>query len=504
MRNVNTFRDSAFAMSQALPRREARTDNGMRALASTLNANVDLFGSIGAMRGKNVIPAFERAYRENKDTALRVAQWARDIRGGSGERKLFRDILLWLEANDPAILVESKLLDNVANIGRFDDLLIFTRGDVKGKAFGIIWKALENRNGLAAKWMPRQGPVAAELRNWFGLTPKQWRKLLVRNTNVVETAMCNREFNSINFSHVPSVAMSRYMTAFHKRAPEAFTAYKAALKRGDKEVKVNASAVFPYDVVRMVGGARGSNNHEGYGSTGYYASLRNTPTYHANGNEIVAQRMWEALPDYMDGTAVLPIVDVSGSMASAHVTDKVTALDVAVSLGLYCSEKSKNPAFKDMVMTFSDKPKLFNLSGSLTQRLAQMSVMSWGMNTNLHKALQLVLDTGLQGRVPDDQMPKVVVILSDMQFDSCAQYDDSALQMIRRKYEAAGYSVPQIVFWNLNDHGGNKPVRFNEKGVALVSGFSPAIMKSVLAADLQQFTPESVMLKTIGVERYNW
>jgi hypothetical protein len=128
----------------------------------------------------------------------------------------------------------------------------------------------------------------------------------------------------------------------------------------------------------------------------------------------------------------------------------------------------------------------------------------WGMNTNLPAAFDKILRVAVRRNVPESEMPKVLLILSDMQFDACTRFDDSAMQMIRRKYEAAGYSLPAIVFWNLNDRGGNKPVRFNEKGVALVSGFSPSIMKSVLSSDLDKFTPENVMLKTVMKDRYSW
>jgi hypothetical protein len=470
---------NAVSRDSAMDRGYTRTENGMRSLKSTLSASVDLFGSI--VRGKNLTGAFEAAFRENPDVAMRIAQYARDVRGGQGERKIFRDFMLHLERTRPDTLTDSNILKNVAEIGRFDDLLIFSHGGVKAKAYGIVAKALSEGNGLAAKWMPRKGPIAVELRNFMELSPKQYRKLLVRLTNVVETQMCAREFDSINFSHVPSVAMSRYMTAFHKRAPEAFAAYKEALKRGDKSVKVNASAVYPYDVVKMV-------RHYGHRQTV---------------DATVANEMWKALPDYMNDTAVLPMVDVSGSMETP-AAGTATAMDVAISLGLYCAERTKNAAFKDLFLTFSAQPEFVKVSGSLSDRVNTMARSSWGMNTNLHAAFDKILSVAVRSNVPESEMPSVLLILSDMQFDQCARFDDTAMQMIRRKYEAAGYTMPRIVFWNLSARNNDKPVRFREDGVALVSGFSPAIMKSVLASDLDKFTPESVMLKTLMVDRYNW
>lgn len=453
----------------------ARTQNGMRARSTTSSANLDLFGSIGASRGKNIVPQFTAALAENTDLALRIAQWARDVRGGAGERKIYRDILLHLEATNPQLLVESRLLDNAPELGRFDDLLIFTHPDVKFKAFGVIAKALDAGNGLAAKWLPRKGPVAVELRKAFGLTPKEYRKTLVNLTQVVETQMCAKNWNEINFSHVPSVAMSKYMTAFHKNAPEAFQAYKDALKRGDKSVKVNASAVYPYQVVQSLD----------------------------RGDSVVATAMWDALPDYMNGNkSVLPMIDVSASMTWVEVSKGVQPYHVATSLGLYCADKAKS-AFKDVVLMFTSDAQIMKLSGSLSQKLTQIKRGTVHGSTNLHAAFEQVLNHALRNRVAAEDMPGMILILSDMQFNSCVRHDDSALQMIRRKYEDAGYEMPQIVFWNLND-AGNKPVKFDDSGTALVSGFSPAILEPLLSADLERFTPESVMLKAVGKERYNW
>jgi hypothetical protein len=181
---------------------------------------------------------------------------------------------------------------------------------------------------------------------------------------------------------------------------------------------------------------------------------------------------------------------------------KVTCLDVSVSLGLYLADKNKG-AFKDTFLTFSGKPELMHLKGNILQKIEQMSRSAWEMNTNLNKAIQKILDVAVDGKVPAEEMPKVLLILSDMQFDQCARFDDSAMQMIARKYEDAGYQVPQVVFWNLNA-ADNVPVKFNKNGVALVSGFSPTIVKSVLAADLEDFTPEAIMRKTIMSERYDY
>jgi len=467
----------------AVVNQEARTTNGMRARKSTANACVDLFFKIGASRGKDITKEFVAAYAENKEVALRIAQWARDVRGGSGERELFRQILKYLDKHDPD--AATALLKKVPEIGRWDD--IFVVENTKPFAFTMLGDALREKNGLAAKWTPRKGELAVEIRNFFGMSPKFYRKSLVELTNVVEQDMCAKNWDGINFSHVPSVAASRYKKAFYKNATEAYSAYVAELvkdpKDRDPSVKVNAGAVYPYDVLKGV------------------VSLYNNQNYNATQLGLI-QAQWDALENFVGDANVLPLVDVSGSMTCiAGRKGSVTCLDVSVSLGLYLADKNKGK-FKDTFLTFSGSPELLHLKGNIVQKVQQMVKSNWAMNTDLVKAMDKILKVAKDGNVPQEEMPNMLLILSDMQFDACARFDDSAMQMIQRKFEAAGYEMPKIVFWNLNAHD-NVPAKYDTSGAALISGFSPAIMKAVLSGDTDQFTPEAIMMKAIMVPRYD-
>jgi hypothetical protein len=460
----------------AVANQEARTANDMKARKSTASKTVDLFYNIGASRGKDIVPAFTAAYVENRDIALRIALWSRDARGGAGERELFRSILVHLEKTDPDAALA--LLKRVPELGRWDDIFVVKTDALKKAAYTMLGDALRAQNGLAAKWTPRKGDTAVEIRKFFGMSPKQYRKSLVNMTKVVETQMCANDWDNINFSHVPSVAASRYKKAFHRHT-EKFAEYVAALVKGDPTVKVNASAIYPYDVLKGV--AR--------------ACFDKTETDH-----IVAQ--WEALPNYVGDANILPLVDVSGSMScSAGNNTSVSCMDVAVSLGLYLAEKNTGK-FKDTFLTFSDKPELMTLKGNVVQKMAQMVKSDWGMSTNLHAAFSKILDVAVKNEVAQAEMPEMVLILSDMQFNQCVKHDNSAMEMIERKFAAAGYTVPQVVFWNLNSSD-NVPVQADKSGAALVSGFSPAIMKALLAADMSEFTPEGIMLKTVMATRYD-
>jgi hypothetical protein len=466
------------AFVNAIATQEARTTNGMKAQKGTSKATVDLFYKIGASRGKNIVGDFTAAYVENQDVALRIAQWARDVRGGAGERQLFRDILVHLEKRDPDMALA--LLKKVPEVGRWDDIFVFTTPALKSAAYTMLGDALRASNGLAAKWTPRKGKIAAEVRAFFGMTPKQYRKSLVALTKVVETQMCSGDWDNINFNHVPSVASRNYKKAFGRHTPK-FAEYVAALVKGTPGVKVNANAIFPHDVLKGVINT--------YGST-----LNKTELDH-----VTAQ--WDALPNYVGDASILPIVDVSGSMSCpAGKTGSVTCLDVSVSLGLYLADKNKG-VFKDTFLTFSTKSELLTLKGNIVDKVNQMVRSKWDMSTNLHSAFEKILSVAVKAKAPQSDMPAMVLILSDMQFDQCVRNDDSAMQMIERKYAEAGYTAPKVVFWNLNA-GDNVPVKSDKSGAALVSGFSPAIMASLLGADVEQFTPEGIMLKTVMVDRY--
>lgn len=463
----------------AVQNQEARTANGMKARKSTANAVVDLFYKIGASRGKDITADFVSALVQNEELALRVALWARDVRGGAGERELFRQILKYLENNRPDLAM--KLLGKVPEVGRWDDLFVFETSELKSQAYTLLGDALRAKNGLAAKWTPRKGQVAREIREFFGMSPKFYRKSLVEMTKVVETQMCAKDWDNINFSHVPSLAATRYKKAFYRNT-EKFAEYVAELVKGtDPKVKVNAGAVFPYDVLK-----------------GVRHGIFNTTEV----NHIVAQ--WDALENFVGDASVLPLVDVSGSMncpaGGYNAKSSTTCMDVAVSLGLYLADKNKG-VFKDTFLTFSCEPELLHLKGNVVQKMQQMVKSEWGMSTDLVKAMKNILNVAVKGKVPQEDMPSMLLILSDMQFNQCARFDDSAMEMIARQFTSHGYEVPKVVFWNINSSD-NVPVKHDESGVALVSGFSPSIVKAILAADTSEFTPEAIMLKAIMSDRY--
>lgn len=465
------------AMRASASQNTAYTNNGALTNKSSLSSLIDLFFIAGASRGKDLSAVFAKAYAEDEFLALRLVQWLRDAREGAGERQQFRNLFGWLIRNhkDAALAVLTK----VPELGRWDDILIGLRTPIESEIVELIRHGLREQNGLLAKWLPRKGEDAVRLRSLLGYTPKQYRKTIVNLSNTVEQAMCAGKWDDIKYNQVPSVAFARYKRAFSKRAPEKFQTFVKKVQAG--EAKINASAVFPYDIIR---------------------SLRNSS---ARVEKDAANEQWKALPDWLDGTdeRLLVVADVSGSMTGwGYGVDRksvgsVTPMDVCISLALYCSEKLTGP-FKDAFITFSNTPTLQTVSGTLENRIRQLETAKWEMNTDLQKVFELILNTAVKNKLPGSAMPTKVLIVSDMEFDACARGNITA---IRSKYTAAGYTLPQLVFWNVNGRVGNVPVTQHQTGTALISGFSPAIAKSILGANLM--TPESVMLKTLMNPRYD-
>lgn len=466
----------------ALRTRDSRTENGAATNSTTLSACLDFFSSVGAMRAKaqagavvDLTRLYEAARAEDPSVARRILFWARDVRGGAGEREAFRII-----AKHASLYRTGDLQGKVALIpeyGRWDDLFCLIGTPLEAEALAAIKAGLENGDRLLAKWIPRgdsrkspeKRAVHNAIRRHLGLSPGDFRRTLSGLTEVVETPMCAKSFAAIDYSKVPSLAAARYQKAFLKNDPVGYATWKAALEKG--EAKVNAGAVYPYDVTKSL----------------------------MRGDSAVASAQWKALPNYLEGSTrrILPMCDVSGSMSS-HDLGGFTAMDVCLSLGLYISERNEGP-FKDAFLTFSTVPELQVLKGDLSARFHQLIRSKWSMSTNLEAAFELVLAKAIEHRIPESEMPNTVLILSDMEFNACA--DGSALDMIRERYEAAGYQMPELVFWNLASRGQkNYPAQEGDDGVAMVSGFSPSLLKSVLAA--RRFEPVDTMMEVVGVDRY--
>ena len=464
------------------------TENGAKAYKSTLNKCVDLFGKISACR-KDIPQArklFALAFKEDPETATRILFNARDIRGGQGEREVFRNLFKDLVSENSEI--GEKLVELIPVYGRWDDLLVLENTSAWERVQWVIlqqlWKdevaltAGENVS-LLGKWMPSINASSADSKRLgrrfaqlLGKNEREYRKFLTAlrsRIKIVEQKMCSKEWSEIDYEHLPSRAGFMYRKAFAKRDATRYAEYLSAVEKGDK--KINAGTIYPYEIV------------ENY----LYKGARNDKTI---------DLMWEALPNYMEGQELngLVVADVSGSMMG-------TPMAVSISLAMYIAERNTG-IWKDKFITFSYRPEIQTIAGkTIGDRIRNLHRADWAGNTDLIAVFESVLNAGIKNDVPDAEMPKKLIIVSDMQFDqACASNKRTNFEQIEKMYRKAGYEMPQLVFWNVNAIGGNVPMTIHDTGTCLVSGCSPSILKSVLGGKV--ITPVEVMRDAVYNERY--
>lgn len=472
------------------------TENGAKAVNTTNSALVDLFGTIGAIRGRekeNVEHLFEKAYVEDSLLATRLAFYARNIRGGLGERKVPRVLFKYLANTRPEII--SKNMEHIPHYGRWDDLYVFEGTKLESQMWDLLKAQFETdmvamQEGkpvtMLGKWLKsvnassketnRLGVVTAKK---FGLTPKAYRKSLValrRYIDVVEVKMSAGEWDKIQYAGVTSQAMTRYRLAFGLRDPEGFEAYIESLEQG--ETKVNASTLYPYNII------------EAYGLNGWsnFGFCKDKP-------DAILEEQWKALPNYVEGeNNVIVMADTSGSMSGRP-------MDTAVGLAMYFAERNKG-AYKDMFMTFSSKPSFVTLKGdTLYARVRNIPAIV--DNTDLQKAFELILDVAVKNSVPADEMPKSMIVVSDMEFDymvdGAGSYN-TYYEGIESMYREAGYTVPTIVFWNVDSRQDVFHASSDKKGVQMVSGQSVSTFQTVLRNIGK--TPYEAVIETLNSEEY--
>ena len=385
--------------------------------------------------------------------------------------------------------IGEKLVELIPVYGRWDDLLVLENTSAWGRVQSVILEQLSKDEvaliagenvSLLGKWMPSINASSADSKRLgrrfaqlLGKNEREYRKFLTAlrsQIKIVEQKMCSKEWSEIDYEHLPSRAGFMYRKAFAKQDATRYAEYLSAVEKGDK--KINAGTIYPYEIV------------ENY----LYKGARNDKTI---------DLMWEALPNYMEGQELngLVVADVSGSMMG-------TPMAVSISLAMYIAER--NPGiWKDKFITFSEKPEVQTIVGkTVGDRIRNLSQSSWGFNTDLKAVFESVLNAGIKNDVPDAEMPKKLIIVSDMQFDqACASNKRTNFEQIQKMYRKAGYEMPQLVFWNVNAIGGNVPMTIHDTGTCLVSGCSPSILKSVLGGKV--ITPVEVMRDAVYNERYS-
>ena len=487
------------------------TENGAVGYRTSGKKLLDLNFSITSLRNNSksqIVDKFVDAFYEDKMLAIKWLFYCRD-REAIGERRTFRTILKYLASDHTE--VANAIVQLIPEYGRFDDLWCLLDTEVKDNVVTLVKKQLnedaknmmENKPiSLLAKWLASENASSKEtkryakiLRTGLRMTQRQYRKTLSKlraYLNVVEVKMSAKEWNGIDYSAVPSRANLVYNNAFLRNDEERRREYLAALERGDKNVKINASVLFPHDIVHR------------YVDGGWYRNVKAKDT--------TLEELWKALPDYVKGAGnTICVADGSGSMTSTVGGTNVTALDVANALAIYFAERSSGQ-FKDNYITFSERPQLvdFSKANTLREKIAIALKHNEVANTNIEAVFDLILKTAVSKNMTQDELPQNILILSDMEFDSCAtcsSYRDgwnrrpnqTLFDTFAKKYAAHGYKLPRLVFWNICSRTGTIPVKENDLGVALVSGFSPAVVKMVLSNSTDPF---ECLLEQLNTERY--
>lgn len=478
-----------FAEALSNESKTTYTENGQKALNTTSDSCLDLFGSIGSLRSRNdseVERLFAEAYKEDKLLATKILFYARDIREGCGERKTFRTILKYLANYHPEAIIPN--LDLIGVYGRYDDLYCLIGTPVENEMWDAMKKQFEedienlkhgNAVSLLAKWIKTPDASSKKTRALgiqtalkLGYSVYKFKRLL-RNLrqriDIVERHMSAGEWDKIKYSEVPSRAMTIYRKAFAKHDPERYSEFVNKALTGEE--KINSSTLYPYDIVEKI--------------------------LYKNEDSRTLEAQWRQLPNYVEeGTNAIVMADVSGSMYGRPMA-------TSIGLAIYFAERNKG-AYHNLFMTFSERPDICTVKGdTLNQKIIFLGRANWGMNTDLEAGFRKVLDIAIHNHVAPEDMVKSIIVVSDMEIDHAA-YGSSRnwlfYDQMKLMYKDHGYEIPNLVFWNVDSRNDVFHADAKRKGVQLCSGQSITTFKQLMGCI--GMTPMEMMLKVINSERY--
>ena len=470
--------------------RFTRTENGAVALNTTGGACLDLFGTVGALRDaqeNRIYALFSEAYREDALTATKIAFYARDIREGLGERKTFRTILLYMAQEHPEALRQN--LDLVGVFGRYDDLYCLIGTPLEEDMWAAMKKQFEedrenleqgNAISLLAKWIKtadassentrRLGILTAQKLGYSVYDFKRIVRRMRKHINVVECLMTADRWEEIQYSEVPSRAMMIYRKAFARHDEERFHTFIDKAVSGEE--KIHSAALYPYDIVQKI--------------------------LYQGENSKVLEAQWKQLPNYVEeGTNAIVMADVSGSMTCSGGRPMATSIGLAI----YFAERNTG-AYHNLFMTFSGRPQVVELKGkTLTQKIANVSMADWAMNTNLEAAFEKVLQIAVSNHSPQSEIPKSIIVISDMEIDQCGDREWTFYDEMAHRYSYYGYEIPNVIFWNVNSRSNVFHADKNRRGVQLCSGQSVTTFRQLMSC--VGCTPVEMMNRVINSERYD-
>ena len=466
------------------------------------------YSADGTIDAVEALRLFITSYEEDPLYTMKWLMYVRHIKIGLGERDVFRMILTKIGDLHPEMALQFIIGTELWNYGRWDDVLrIFfdTTSTILHDGLGelianqfrrdVMGCGLGDSISLLAKWMPSNNTSSKQkrseaviLQSLLHLSAREYRKILSKlreHLSVVDRQASLNQWNDINYNHVPSKANLKYRNAFLKHDEERRKAYLASLQKGDDAVKINANSMFLYDIVQAYVEKRG-----------YWGEILKP-------YDETLEQLWNAQETPKDYEDILIIRDGSASMCQ-HLTgnSSVTALSVADSIALYCSQHNKNESFRNRFITFSNCPQMVDISmcQTLRDKLRRLHRFDDYSNTDIEATFDLILDTAVKNHLRQEELPLTCLIISDMQFDQATQHEDNitVIESSRRKFEALGYTMPRLIFWNVSVYAHNTiPVQMHPSGVILVSGFSKSIVDMVVSGELN---PETALKAELDVK----
>ena len=476
----------SFAEAMRLVGSYTHTENGAVALRTTGDARLDLFGSIGSLRNaeeNRIHTLFAEAYKVDPLFTAKIVFYARDIRGGLGERETFRTLIRYMAQSHPEALRPN--LDLIGVFGRYDDLYCLVGTPMEDDMWAAMKRQFEedlenlhegNAISLLAKWIKTADASSAKTRRLGILTAqklgypvynfKRIVRAMRKQIGVVEALMSAGMWEEIKYSAVPSRAMMIYRWAFQRHDEERFKAFIGRAAAGEE--KIHSATLYPYDIVEKI-------------------------LYQGEQSQVL-EAQWSQLPNYVEeGTNAIVMADVSGSMQGRPMA-------ASVGLAIYFAERNRG-AYHNLFMTFSERPEIVVLKGEdLFQKISHVSKAAWGMNTNLQAAFDKVLDIAVKNHVPAEEMPRSIIVISDMEIDSCGDREWTFYEEMVHRFRQNGYEIPNIVFWNVNSRHDIFHADKGRAGVQLCSGQSVTMFQQLMGC--VGHTPVEMMEQVINSERY--
>ena len=500
------------------------TANGGLAHKSTGTALYDLFGLGAAYRNRSeedCILLFKKAYEENPEYALKCLFYIADCRGGQGERRFFRVCARWLATY--ATEAMRRNMQYIPEYRRWDDFYCFVGTPLEAEAFAFIRKQLAldvqcQTPSLLAKWLKSENTSSKEsrrlgdiTRRYLKMSHKQYRKtlsILRTRINIVEKLMSTGQWDKIEFDKIPSKAGLIYKNAFARHDIERMKAevqvqsYSDFAK--DTTKTVNAKTLYPYECV-----AEALKTFR----TGHYYNAK-MPALDDT-NRLMVNKYWANLEDYFKEASLdaLAVVDTSGSMVNSTAS---APINVAISLGMYCAEKAKGP-FAGHYISFSSRPQLIATEGvDFVDKVYRIYRTNLCENTNLEATFDMLLNTAIQNKCTQADLPKKILVISDMQIDVGSEFRPSGygyyrseeraaacrakvktmMETMRAKWALYGYQLPDLVYWNVN--ASKDTILDDGPNVSYVSGFSPSIFSQLMSGK----NGYDLMMEVLNKERY--